>query len=183
MEENSKKEILNNLEKLHDMVEDNDPNNQDQAVSEIMEEKVSDLYNELQENKFDIEAANMSMIDKAEVESKLDTTFVNEIVQIVTNEDETITGDLFLLCHKNNCGFSTEFKNFKANLLSSRSEKTLIFVLIKFIHSEKAKMFHKIFDLSLILLSNVKTKLKIFQTLWPSPNRYLIVASRSIKFN
>ena len=29
-----------------------------------MEEKVSDLYNELQENKFDIEAANMSMIDK-----------------------------------------------------------------------------------------------------------------------
>ena len=50
-----------------------------------------------QENKFDIEAANMSMIDKAEVESKLDTTFVNEIVQIVTNEDETITGDLFLL--------------------------------------------------------------------------------------
>ena len=48
MEENSKKEILNNLEKLHDMVEDNDPNNQDQAVSEIMEEKVSDLYNELQ---------------------------------------------------------------------------------------------------------------------------------------
>ena len=124
LEENSKKEILNNLEKLHDMVEDNDPNNQDQAVSEIMEEKVSDLYNELQENKFDIEAANMSMIDKAEVESKLDTTFVNEIVQIVTNEDETITGDLFLLCHKNNCGFSTEFKNFKANLWSSRSEKT-----------------------------------------------------------
>ena len=57
MEENSKKEILNNLEKLHDMVEDNDPNNQDQAVSEIMEEKVSDLYNELQENKFDIEGA------------------------------------------------------------------------------------------------------------------------------
>ena len=55
---------MNNLEKLHDMVEDNDPNNQDQAVSEIMEEKVSDLYNELQENKFDIEAANMSMIDK-----------------------------------------------------------------------------------------------------------------------
>ena len=97
MEENSKREILNNLEKLHDMVEDNDPNNQDQAVSEIMEEKVSDLYNELQENKFDIEAANMSMIDKAEVESKLDTTFVNEIVQIVTNEDETITGDVFLL--------------------------------------------------------------------------------------
>ena len=35
MEENSKKEILNNLEKLHDMVEDNDPNNQDQAVSEV----------------------------------------------------------------------------------------------------------------------------------------------------
>ena len=34
---------------------------------------------------------------KAEVESKLDTTFVNEIVQIVTNEDETITGDVFLL--------------------------------------------------------------------------------------
>ena len=66
MEENSKKEILNNLEKLHDMVEDNDPNNQDQAVSEIMEEKVSDLYNELQENKFDIEAANMSMIDKGQ---------------------------------------------------------------------------------------------------------------------
>ena len=93
MEENSKKEILNNLEKLHDMVEDNDPNNQDQAVSEIMEEKVSDLYNELQENKFDIEAANMSMIDKAEVESKLDTTFVNEVVQIVSNEDETMTGD------------------------------------------------------------------------------------------
>ena len=142
MEENSKKEILNNLEKLHDMVEDNDPNNQDQAVSEIMEEKVSDLYNELQENKFDIEAANMSMIDKAEVESKLDTTFVNEIVQIVTNEDETITGDLFLLCHKNNCGFSTEFKNFKANLWSSRSEKTSYL----FIHSEKAKIFHKIFD-------------------------------------
>ena len=75
------------------MVEDNDPNNQDQAVSEIMEEKVSDLYNELQENKFDIEAANMSMIDKAEVESKLDTTFVNEVVQIVSNEDETMTGD------------------------------------------------------------------------------------------
>ena len=93
MEENSKREILNNLEKLHDMVEDNDPNNQDQAVSEIMEEKVSDLYNELQENKFDIEAANMSMIDKAEVESKLDTTFVNEVVQIVSNEDETMTGD------------------------------------------------------------------------------------------
>ena len=65
-----------------------------------MEEKVSDLYNELQENKFDIEAANMSMIDKAEVESKLDTTFVNELVQIVTNEDETITGNSFLLCHK-----------------------------------------------------------------------------------
>ena len=84
---------MNNLEKLHDMVEDNDPNNQDQAVSEIMEEKVSDLYNELQENKFDIEAANMSMIDKAEVESKLDTTFVNEVVQIVSNEDETMTGD------------------------------------------------------------------------------------------
>ena len=126
MEENSKKEILNNLEKLHDMVEDNDPNNQDQAVSEIMEEKVSDLYNELQENKFDIEAANMSMIDKAEVESKLDTTFVNEVVQIVTNEDETITGDLFLLAlpQENNCGFSTEFRNFKANLWSSRSEKT-----------------------------------------------------------
>ena len=58
-----------------------------------MEEKVSDLYNELQENKFDIEAANMSMIDKAEVESKLDTTFVNEVVQIVSNEDETMTGD------------------------------------------------------------------------------------------
>ena len=35
LEENSKKEILNNLEKLHDMVEDNDPNNQDQAVSEV----------------------------------------------------------------------------------------------------------------------------------------------------
>ena len=35
MEENSKREILNNLEKLHDMVEDNDPNNQDQAVSEV----------------------------------------------------------------------------------------------------------------------------------------------------
>ena len=84
---------MNNLEKLHDMVEDNDPNNQDQAVSEIMEEKVSDLYNELQENKFDIEAANVSMIDKAEVESKLDTTFVNEVVQIVSNEDETMTGD------------------------------------------------------------------------------------------
>ena len=50
-------------------------------------------------------------------------TFVNEIVQIVTNEDETITCDLFLLCHKNNCGFSSEFKNFKANLWSSRSEK------------------------------------------------------------
>lgn len=100
MEENSKKEILDNLEKLHDMVQDNDPNDQDQAVSEIMEEKVSDLYNELQENKFDIEAANMSMIDKAEVESKLDTTFVNELVQIVTNEDETITGNSFLLCHK-----------------------------------------------------------------------------------
>jgi DNA-binding transcriptional regulator GbsR (MarR family) len=100
LEENSKKEILDNLEKLHDMVQDNDPNDQDQAVSEIMEEKVSDLYNELQENKFDIEAANMSMIDKAEVESKLDTTFVNELVQIVTNEDETITGNSFLLCHK-----------------------------------------------------------------------------------
>ena len=35
LEENSKKEILNNLEKLHDMVEDNDPNDQDQAVSEV----------------------------------------------------------------------------------------------------------------------------------------------------
>ena len=48
LEENSKKEILNNLEKLHDMIQDDDPNDPNQAVSEIMEEKVSDLYTELQ---------------------------------------------------------------------------------------------------------------------------------------
>ena len=48
LEENSKKEILNNLEKLHDMIQDDDSNDENQAVSEIMEEKVSDLYTELQ---------------------------------------------------------------------------------------------------------------------------------------
>ena len=31
------------------------------------------------------------MVDKAEIESKLDTTFVNEVVEIVTDEKETIT--------------------------------------------------------------------------------------------
>ena len=48
LEENSKKEILNNLEKLHDMIQDDYSNNENHAVSEIMEEKVSDLYTELQ---------------------------------------------------------------------------------------------------------------------------------------
>ena len=43
-----------------------------------------------QENKLDIEAANIKMVDKAEIESKLDTTFVNEVVKVVTDEEKTI---------------------------------------------------------------------------------------------
>ena len=48
------------------------------------------LYVLFQENKLDIEAANITMVDKAEIESKLDTTFVNEVVKIVTDEEKTI---------------------------------------------------------------------------------------------
>ena len=81
LQKSSKKEIIENLSNLHNIVSQSDTS----EVSKVVEEKVGDLYNELEENKLDVEAANISFKEKADIESKLDSNFANEVVDIVSN--------------------------------------------------------------------------------------------------
>ena len=43
-------------------------------------ERIEDMFNELTEEKYEIEATNISSIKKADLETELDRSFVNQLV-------------------------------------------------------------------------------------------------------
>ena len=88
LQNHSKHEIMSNLNIIHELVAQNETD-QDDQVSLAVQDQVEDLFNELEENKLDVEAANISSAKKAEVETKLDESFIHEIVDLVATDKVT----------------------------------------------------------------------------------------------
>lgn len=79
----TKTEILDNLGKIHHLI-----SNSSEQVSDIVKDEVGELFDELEEAKLDIEAANLTQIEKADIESKLDASFVNEVVDLTAVDQQ-----------------------------------------------------------------------------------------------
>ena len=92
LEDNSKVEVLNNLNAMATILKSN-TSNTSQIQSQQTKEKVGSLFDHLVETQLDIKASNVSSIK--EVEDKLETEFVNQVMDIVVS----------------NSSFTSSFKN------------------------------------------------------------------------
>ena len=93
LQENSKNEILRNIGDIRDVLSSSE-DKMPMAINAVQietKDKISELFDELEENKLDVEAANLSLIDKTELEKKLDSSFVNEVIEIVEDDQSDPT--------------------------------------------------------------------------------------------
>ena len=111
LEDNSKVEVLNNLNAMASILKTTSVKGKSQIQSKT-QEKVGLLFDNLVESNLDIKASNLS--STKEVEDKLETEFVNEVMDIVVSiDDSTLNSSLSSTSFQNET--EVELKSYMEN--------------------------------------------------------------------